>query len=163
MNKKKITDEKLISEILEKSGLVGERLEELKAKTMVIAGLSVVLKSSATSGNYYTYVGTATGCELRTYVEKHEADGKEEWEAKEYLIVHYRGGAWAARHSTVNSNSANFQEVSRMLNGGYYGENDRIEELEKKAYAIVLIEKDGKGGYVVHDEPVVYAGEEAAQ
>lgn len=163
MNKKKITDERLISEILGKSGLVGERLKELVAKTAVIASLSIVLASSAASGDFYAHVGTATGCELRTYVERHEANGKEEWEAKEYLVVHYRGGAWAARHSTVNSNSANFQEVSRMLNGGYYGENDRIEELERKAYAIVLIEKDGKGGYVVHDEPVIYAGEEAAQ
>jgi hypothetical protein len=49
-----------------------------------------------------------------------------------------------------------------MLNGGYYEENDDVEELERKAYSIVLIEEDGNGGYVIHDEPVVYAGEEAA-
>ena len=41
---------------------------------------------------------------------------------KEYLIIHYNGGAITARNCTGNSAAAVFQEIARYLNSGYYDE-----------------------------------------
>ena len=41
---------------------------------------------------------------------------------KEYLVVTYLGGAKAVRNCTGNSLSANFQELAKLLDGGYYDE-----------------------------------------
>ena len=49
----------------------------------------------------------------------------------EYIVVKYRGGAYAPRIANVNSNSANFRIVSDLINGGYYEERDRYDQIKK--------------------------------
>jgi hypothetical protein len=47
----------------------------------------------------------------------------------EWLTVQYRGGAEARCCVSGNSNSANFEVVARMINGGNYAENAYYQDL----------------------------------
>lgn len=41
---------------------------------------------------------------------------------REYLVVTYKGGAYAVRACDGNSLSAIFDEIAKLFNGGYYDE-----------------------------------------
>jgi hypothetical protein len=47
----------------------------------------------------------------------------------EWLTVQYFGGAEARHCVSGNSNSANFENVASMINGGCYGENMHYNEM----------------------------------
>jgi hypothetical protein len=49
----------------------------------------------------------------------------------EYIVVEYKGGAYAPCIATANSNSANFRLVSKVINGGYYEEKDTYDDIKK--------------------------------
>jgi hypothetical protein len=52
----------------------------------------------------------------------------------EWLTVLYAGGAEAHRCVTGNSNSANFENVARMIYGGCYDENFHHDNLFEKGW-----------------------------
>lgn len=115
------------AEVLIKAGIDGPRLNELYHKQRVVKKLSAVMSKAAEG--YASAIGSCTGCELRVYL----IPKGDSYSVQEMLVVHYRGGSYAARNATHNSNSANFQEIGNLLNGGYYGENEALEELESTA------------------------------
>ncbi len=53
---------------------------------------------------------------------------------REYLVVKYKGGAIAVRDCGANSNYANYVELGKLINGGYYSEVDYYNELKDKGY-----------------------------
>ena len=118
------------AEVLIKAGIDGPRLNELYHKQMVVKKLSSVMSKMAET--YAGAIGSCSGCELRVYL----IPKGDSYSVQEMLVIHYRGGAYAARNATHNSNSANFQEIGRMLNGGYYGENEALEKLESSAFRL---------------------------
>lgn len=52
----------------------------------------------------------------------------------EWLIVQYHGSGWAPRIVSGNSNSANFENIARMINGGYYEEKNTYEALSERGW-----------------------------
>ena len=42
----------------------------------------------------------------------------------EWIIVHFNGGAISARNVNGNSHTANFREIAKLIDGGYYTENN---------------------------------------
>ena len=55
-------------------------------------------------------------------------------EIVEWLTVQYKGGGRAHRRVCANSNSANFQEVADMVEGGCYGENPIYWAMDKMGW-----------------------------
>lgn len=51
---------------------------------------------------------------------------------REYIVVHFVGGAISVRNVTYNSLPANIVELGKLLNGGYYAEVEYYIELKKK-------------------------------
>jgi hypothetical protein len=49
---------------------------------------------------------------------------------QEYLVVTYDGGAISVRNCNGNSITAIFEEVSKLLDGGYYTEVRDLREIE---------------------------------
>ena len=49
---------------------------------------------------------------------------------REYVEVIYKGGARAVRNCSGNSCYAIFEEIARLLFGGYYSEVPAIEQIE---------------------------------
>lgn len=54
----------------------------------------------------------------------------------EYLVVTYRGGAIATRNCRGNSLSAVFEEISKLLDGGYYEEVNDYRNAKSKSTKI---------------------------
>ena len=52
----------------------------------------------------------------------------------EYIVVKFVGGAISVRNAAANSHTANIEEVSKMLNGGYYSEVEEYKDLKKKYF-----------------------------
>lgn len=48
---------------------------------------------------------------------------------EEFAVVTFVGGAKSVRCCTGNSNLANFEEISKLLDGGYYEEVDWFNKL----------------------------------
>ena len=120
--------------ILEAAHMTDSHLWELYRKQESVALIGAAFKKAAQVG--YPF-GSAVGCEFRVYLEESRLHAGEYY-LEEYLIVTYRGGAWAARHANINSNSVNFQEIGKMLNGGCYGEVDEVKRLEREACRLIL-------------------------
>lgn len=53
---------------------------------------------------------------------------------REYIVVHYNGGAIAPRNVNINSLQANFREIGLLLDGGYYTEVDAYKALPENGY-----------------------------
>lgn len=51
---------------------------------------------------------------------------------REYIVVHFVGGAISVRNVTYNSLPANIVELGKLLNGGYYDEVEDYIKLRKK-------------------------------
>ena len=120
--------------ILDAAGITDSHLWELYRKQESVALINAAFEKANDVG--YPF-GSAKGCEFRAYVEESKTHPGEYY-LEEYLIVTYRGGAWAARHANINSNSVNFQEIGRMLNGGCYDEVDAVERLDREACRLIL-------------------------
>lgn len=55
---------------------------------------------------------------------------------REYIVVHFVGGAISVRNATYNSLPANIVELGKLLNGGYYDEVEDYIKLRKKDWYI---------------------------
>lgn len=132
-------DDLKFTAILNSAGVTDSHLGELSLKEKSIALINTALM--ITSGVNYPF-GTANGCEFRVYFDESKRQpGK--YYLVEYLIVKYRGGEWAARCADMNSNSANFEEIGKMLDGGYYDEVEEVKRLEREACRLVC-DRDGE-------------------
>lgn len=49
---------------------------------------------------------------------------------KEYIVVTFNGGAISVRTVSGNSDTANFREIGKLIDGGYYQEVEYYEALE---------------------------------
>ena len=64
-------------------------------------------------------VGNVPSIEKVEYEKYHRAD--KDW-TQEYIVVHYTGGAIGVRSVNGTSCGAIFQEIGKLLFGGYYKE-----------------------------------------
>ena len=120
--------------ILNAAGMTDSHLLELYCKQESVALIDDAFEKAAQVG--YPF-GSAVRCEFRVYLDKSK-DRPGKYYLEEYLVVTYHGGAWAARRANINSNSSNFKEIGKLLNGGYYDEVDEVERLEKEACRLIL-------------------------
>lgn len=56
---------------------------------------------------------------------------------QEYLVVTFSGGAKSVRNANANSNTANFREIGKLLDGGYYTEVEAYNRLEEQGFTKV--------------------------
>jgi hypothetical protein len=59
----------------------------------------------------------------------------------EWLTIRYFGGAEAHCCISDNSNSANFRAIAKMIEGGYYDENEHYLTLRSKDWKILDLAK----------------------
>lgn len=70
-------------------------------------------------------VGNVPSIEKVEYEKYHRAD--KDW-TQEYIVVYYTGGAIGVRTVNATSCSSIFQEIGKLLCGGYYEE---VEDRER--------------------------------
>lgn len=70
-------------------------------------------------------VGNVPSIEKVEYEKYHRAD--KDW-TQEYIVVYFKGGAIGVRTVNATSCSAIFQEIGKLLCGGYYEE---VEDRER--------------------------------
>lgn len=56
---------------------------------------------------------------------------------QEYLVVTFSGGAKSVRSANANSNTANFREIGKLIDGGYYDEMELYNTLEARGFTRV--------------------------
>jgi hypothetical protein len=59
----------------------------------------------------------------------------------EWLTIRYFGGAEAHCCISGNSNSANFRAIAKMVEGGYYDENEHYQILFSKEWKLLDLNK----------------------
>ena len=59
---------------------------------------------------------------------------------EEFIVVVYDGGGKAVRCVSGNSNLANYVEIGRLLDGGYYDEIPRYKALTEEGFTKVSLE-----------------------
>lgn len=56
---------------------------------------------------------------------------------QEYVVVHYKGGEWACRCVNGTSCHGIYHSIAKLLNGGYYEENDdRLSYIRNEGWAL---------------------------
>lgn len=58
----------------------------------------------------------------------------------EFVVVVYDGGAEAVRCVNGNSNLANYTEIGKLLDGGYYDEIPRYKALTEEGFTKIRLE-----------------------
>lgn len=111
---------------------ITEKLEMYKSKKAFIKKISKAFEeapkaSSVTSVDYEVY-------------EK-EID-KETTYFVEYLIVNFSGGGKSVRLVNGNSHTANFRELGKLIDGGYYDEILDYESLEERGFTFVALDRE---------------------
>lgn len=56
---------------------------------------------------------------------------------REYVVVHFKGGAISTRTCTGNSNSANYRTIGNLIDGGYYSEVEDYKSMEDCGFKLV--------------------------
>lgn len=56
---------------------------------------------------------------------------------QEYLVVTFSGGAKSVRSANGNSDTANFREIGKLVDGGYYDEMGLYNTLEERGFVRV--------------------------
>ena len=56
---------------------------------------------------------------------------------QEYLVVTFDGGAKSVRNINGNSNTANFRELGKLIDGGYYEEVEAYMSMEEHGFTKV--------------------------
>lgn len=90
---------------------------------------------------------------------------------REYIVVHFVGGAISVRNVTYNSLPANIVELGKLLKGGWYDEVESYIKLKKKDWYLENISIDEEtfdpdeivecpqcGEYELKDEMVTIKG-----
>ena len=90
-----------------------EKIEMFKTKKLFIEGLSDVFKNNPNCS-------TVTGITYEVFTKEFKGNPI----FYEWIIVHFRGGGYSPRNVNGNSHTANFREVAKLLDGGYYDEKE---------------------------------------
>ena len=113
---------------------ITEKIEMYKGKKAFIKNVSKAFEatpriSSVTSIDYEVYRKEVN--EDTTYFA-------------EYIIVSFFGGSKSVRLVNGNSCTANFREIGKLLDGGYYEENIQYATLEDNGFTFVSISGEDK-------------------
>lgn len=105
-----------------------ERITMFKEKKMFIDGLDAAFqispkKHSVESVDYEVYSKVITN----EYVTNHTY-------YQEFLVVTFDGGGISVRNVNGNSSTANFRELGKLIDGGYYDEVGFYRALETNGF-----------------------------
>jgi hypothetical protein len=89
-----------------------EKIKMFETKKQFIDGLSDVFNTNSNCSS-------VTGITYEVFTK--EFNGKPIF--YEWVIVHFDGGGFSARNVNGNSHTANFREIAKLIDGGYYIEN----------------------------------------
>ena len=113
---------------------IAEKIEMYKGKKAFIKNVSKAFEATPR-------VSTVTSIDYEVYEKKiNEATTY----FAEYIIVNFSGGGKSVRLVNGNSCTANFREIGKLLDGGYYEENRQYETLEDDGFTFVSISGDDK-------------------
>lgn len=156
LGNKNQAQEEIAKEVL--SSIGEDHLKTLEAKVTAVRRISTALYMpligysrglacvGSKEANTLERIGSAVKADLMVFYHMQDKH------LEEYLVVEYEGGEYAVRNANANSNGANLREIAKLVNGGYYEENERFESLFKDGeYAALQFNGDG------HVE--VYVGE----
>jgi hypothetical protein len=107
---------------------IEERIKMYKSKKAFINKLSEAFEYSSTSVMSVDYE-----------VYQKEIDQNNTYFA-EYVIVTFVGGAISVRSANGNSDSANFKEIAKLIDGGYYDEVRFYQTLTECGFVKVNLE-----------------------
>jgi hypothetical protein len=101
-----------------------ERMHMYHGKKLFIDHISKVfedeyLKSNVTKVDYEVY-------------SKYNEEWDETYYA-EFVVVHFVGGGKSVRTISGNSNNANFREIAKLIDGGYYDELEYYRGVKNSA------------------------------
>ncbi len=113
---------------------ITEKLEMYKGKKAFIKNISKVFEATPR-------ISSVASIDYEVY--KKEID-KDITYFAEYVIVNFFGGGKSVRLVNGNSCTANFKEISKLLDGGYYEENRQYEALADNGYIPVLLAGEDK-------------------
>ena len=113
---------------------VEERLKMYREKKNFIYDVSKAF-AFTTKGH------TVEGIRYEVLFKKTEYEYGPEFHFSEWLTVHYFGGTEAHCCISGNSNSANFRAIAKMIEGGYYNENEHYLTLRSKDWKILDLTK----------------------
>lgn len=134
MNSKRKLNDDEARKILQTIEISAFALECLRAKQLAIAKLSEAFEYASINEDgvepYLLRFGHAARCKLKFFY-----DAKDGF-IEEMLVVYYVGSAYAARSANINSISADLREIAKLVDGGYYSENEEYERLDAEAYEI---------------------------
>jgi hypothetical protein len=111
---------------------INEKIKMYRGKKEFIDGLSRVFEA----GNSNTSV---TSVDYEVYRKDIDED---RIHFTEYLVVNYFGGGKSVRNINGNSNSTNFRELGKLLDGGYYEELKDYESLATSGYFLVTFQNN---------------------
>lgn len=97
---------------------IEERIKMYKGKKAFIDNISRAFELSNTTVNKVEYVV------LTNYSDLFKMDVY-----CEFIVVTFVGGAKSVRSISGNSDSANFREIGKLIDGGYYDEVNYYESL----------------------------------
>lgn len=106
-----------------------EKIEMYKRKKQFIDDISNVLG---------THVRLMSIMQVDYEVYRKAEDDRDYFE--EFIVVVYDGGGKAVRCVSRNSNLANYIEIGRLLDGGYYDEIPYYKALTEKGFTKVSLE-----------------------
>jgi hypothetical protein len=58
---------------------------------------------------------------------------------QEYLVVTFNGGGISVRSINGNSDTANFREIGKLIDGGYYDEVELYTSMEERGFTRVAL------------------------
>lgn len=107
---------------------IGEKIKMYKRKKAFITKLSEALVISSTS---------VMSVDYEVYQKELDQDNAY---FVEYIIVTFTGGAISVRSTNGNSDSANFKEIAKLIDGGYYDEVRFYNTLTESGFTKVNLE-----------------------
>lgn len=113
---------------------ITEKIEMYKGKKAFIKNVSKAFEATPR-------ISSVTSIDYEVY--KKEID-KDITYFAEYIIVNFFGGGKSVRQVNGNSCTANFREIGKLLDGGYYEENRQYETLEDNGFTFVSISGEDK-------------------
>ena len=103
---------------------VEERMHMYRGKKRFIEHISKVFEDEYLMSN-------VTKVDYEVY-SKLSPDGSTTWYT-EFAVVTFVGGGKSVRTISGNSNNTNFQEIGKLINGGYYDELDYYNKVKSNA------------------------------
>lgn len=108
---------------------INERIKMYQAKEQFISAVSKAFENCANSNvqkvSYEVYVRQVDN-ETTYYTE--------------FIVVTFVGGGKSVRVASGNSDNANFREIGKLIDGGYYDELDYYERIKANSTELKLEE-----------------------